>query len=61
MSAHVSVSAGDLDQLYTDLACHYRGKEEASTEAEGVDLTGDSLDGFTIVCRPPQFQHSPIT
>lgn len=51
----------DYDQLNTDLARHYRSKEEASTQAEGVDLSGDSLNGFTIVCCPLQFQHSSIT
>lgn len=45
----------DYDQLNTDLARHYRCKEEASTQTEGVDLGGDSLDGFTIVCCPLQF------
>ena len=46
---------------HTDLACHYRGEEEASTQAEGVDLTGDSFDSFSIICRPPQVQYSPVT
>lgn len=40
------------DRLFTDLASHDRSKEETSPQAEGVDLTGDSLDGFTEVCRP---------
>lgn len=36
----------------TDLAGHYRSKQEASTQAEGVDLIGDGLYGSTIVCHP---------
>lgn len=48
-------------KLATDLACHYGCKEELSTQAKGVDLTGNSLEGFTVVCRPFQFQYSPIT
>ncbi len=61
MQDHVSVAAVDLEQLLTDLARHYRSKEEASAQAKWVDLSGDSLDGFAVVCRPPQFQHSLIT
>lgn len=47
--------------LWTNLAGHYRDKEEASTTAKGVDFTGNSLDGFAIVSGFLQFQHSPIT
>lgn len=47
--------------LFTDLASHYRSKEETPAQAEGVDLVGDSLDGFTEVCRPLEFQRSSIT
>lgn len=42
----------DYDTANTDLAGHYRSKQEASTQAEGVDLIGDSLYGSTIVGRP---------
>lgn len=48
-------------KLDTDLARHYRCKEELSTQAKGEDFIGDSLEGFTVVHRPLQFQHSPIT
>lgn len=39
-------------KLDTDLARHYRCKEELSTQAKGEDLIGDSLEGFTVVRRP---------
>lgn len=51
----------ELISLDTDLARHYRCKEEASAQAKRVDLTGNGLDGFAIVRRPPQVQHSSIT
>lgn len=47
--------------IITDLASHDRSKEETSALAEGVDFTGDSLDGFTKVRRPLQLQHPSIT
>lgn len=45
----------DYAKLNTDLSCHYRSKEEASTQAEGVNLIGYSLEGFAKVFRPLQF------
>lgn len=49
------------DPLFTDLASHDRSKEESSAQAEGEDLTGDSLVGFPKVCRLLKFQRSSIT
>lgn len=48
----------DYAKLNTDLSCHYRSKEEASTQTEGVNLVGYSLERFSVVRRPLQFQHS---
>lgn len=42
----------------THLARHHRSKEEATAEAEGVDLVGDGLDVLPEISRPPDLQLS---